>query len=464
MKKHNPTIGGVIAAAGTRRMGGLDVINPKAAGLDLHKEVIWVCAPAGAGDPNPPTRHFGTLTKDLRALSAWLKEKDVDTVAMEATGVLWMPVVDHLMSEGFEVLLVNARDVRSVKGRPKTDRLDCEWIRRLHACGLLRGSFIPDMATAGLKTLWRQRSNLEAEASRHTQRMQKHLQIMNIRLDVAVTDIVGVTGLRILDSMAGGERDPLVLAKLRDERVAKSEREVGEALDGNFRDDLVFVLRECLLQYRFVQERIAELDKFIDKTMAKMGRRASGGDAPPSSKADKRSGHVGPFTRERLFELLGVDLTQVEGVGILTAVSFLVNTGGNMSAWPTGGHFASWLGLSPNARDSGGKSRHGATRKTASALAASLRMAAMTISRLDSWLGAFCRRLKARIGAPKAITATARKLAEILYHMVKDRTDAKHLDASAYEAAHRERTLKNLKRRAAGYGFELTPAKAAAEG
>ena len=461
MRKYNDRGDTANVKGKTRRsMSGLDVINPGTAGLDLHKAVIVACAPMGDGDSRPPVTRFGTCTCDLRDLAVWLKEKAVTTVAMEATGVFWLPVIDHLRSAGLEVLLVNARDVKSVKGRPKTDKLDSEWIRRLHACGLLRGSFIPDPETAALKNLWRQHLNMEEEATRSVQRMQKSLQMMNIRLDIAVTDITGETGIRIIDAILSGEREPRNLAKLRDPRMAKSEREVAAALDGNFRDDLVFVLRECLLHYRFPQERIVELDKFMTRFMAGMEKKVSASDIPKAKKSDRNSPDAS-FTRERLFELLGVDLTQIKGVGILTATSFLVNAGRDMSPWPTDKHFVSWLALSPNARDSGGKKKHAATKKTSSALAHSLRMAVMSIGRLDSWLGACYRRLKARIGAPKAITAIARKLAIIFYHAVKDGAGVKSLDAEAYELAHRERTLKYLRRKAAAHGFELTPVEAA---
>ena len=228
---------------------GLDVIYPGAAGLDLHKEVLVACAPIAAGDTRHPVRKFGAYTSDLLELAQWLKQHGVTTVAMEATGVFWLPVVEILRAEGLEVLLVNAREVRSVKGRPKTDKLDCEWIRRLHACGLLRGSFIPETETQILKSLWRHRLNMEEEDARAIQRMRKAFQIMNIRLDMAVTDIVGETGLRIIEAILAGERDPRKLATLRDPRVAKSEREIADALTGNFKEEHLFVLlRKWLLR------------------------------------------------------------------------------------------------------------------------------------------------------------------------------------------------------------------------
>lgn len=439
-----------------RNTRGLDVINPGAAGLDLHKEIIVACAPMTAGDTRHPVRSFGTYTGDLREMAAWLKSQGATTVAMEATGVFWLPVVEVLRAEGLAVLLVNAREVRGVKGRPKTDKLDCEWIRRLHACGLLRGSFIPDAETGVLKSLWRHRLNMEEEDTRAIQRIQKAFQMMNIRLDIAVTDIVGETGLRIIEAILAGQRDPRKLAALRDPRVAKSEGEIADALTGNFKEEQRFIIQENLAHHRFLQARITETDNRLAAAMATMQNRADASTLPEATKPE-RSRPGSALTRERLYELLGVDLTQIDGVGVLTVASFLVNAGRDMSPWPTEQHFVSWLGLSPNVKQSAGTTRSGATRKTASALAYAFRLAAMTIGRLDSWLGASYRRLKGRLGAPKAITAIARKLAILFYRSVKAGVAVQRLSAQDYEQAHKERTLKNLRRRAARLGFVLTP-------
>lgn len=434
---------------------GLDVINLGAAGLDLHKEVIVACAPMVAGETRHPVKRFGTYTSALLELATWLKQHGVTTVAMEATGVFWLPVVEILRAEGLDVLLVNAREVRSVKGRPKTDKLDCEWIRRLHACGLLRGSFIPDAEIGALKSLWRHRLNMEEEDARAIQRMQKAFQIMNIRLDIAVTDIVGETGIRIIEAILTGERDSRKLAALRDPRVAKSEREIADALTGNFKAEQIFIIHENLAHHRFLQERIQKTDEQMVAQMATMEKKGDASDLPEATKPDS-SRHGATLTRERLYELLGVDLTQIGGVGVLTVSSFLVNAGRDMSLWPTENHFVSWLALSPNVKQSAGKTRSGPTRKTASTLAHALRLAVMTIGRIDSYLGANYRRLKGRIGAPKAITAIARKLAVIFYRAVKYGV-IKCLTAEDYELAHRDRILKTLRHRAARFGFDLTP-------
>ncbi len=439
----------------TRSMKGLDVINPGAAGLDLHKEVIVACAPMGHGDTRHPVKEFGTYTEQLLELSLWLKAHGVTSVAMEATGVFWMPVIDILRAQALEVLLVNAREVRSVKGRPKTDKLDCEWLRRLHACGLLRGSFIPDTEIEMLKSLWRHRLNMDEANSRTIQRIQKSFQAMNVRLDIAVTDIGGQTGLRIIEAILAGERDPQKLAALRDRRVAKSQREIAAALTGNFKDEHLFIIRENLAHHRFLKERILATEQQMVTYMETMPKKAAAADLPVATKPD-RSRHSESLTRERLHELLGVDLTQIDGVGVLTASAFLVNAGRDMSPWPTEDHFASWLGLSPNVKKSAGLTRSGATRKTASTLAHAFRLAAMTISRLDSYLGAYYRRLKGRIGGPKAITATARKLAIICYRAVKTGGSLKRLTSEDYEQANRERILHALRKRAQRMGYDLT--------
>jgi transposase len=437
-----------------RYTSGLDVINPRAAGLDLHKEAIFACAPRGKGETDHPVKRFKTYTEDLEALGEWLKEKGVNSVAMEATGVFWWPVVENLRAAGLEVLLVNAREVRSVKGRPKSDRIDCQWLRRLHACGLLRGSFIPDGETSALKSLWQHRQSLEEESAREVQRMQKALQMMNVRLDIAVTNVVGETGIRIIEALLKGEHDPEVLAKLRDRRVARCESEMATALRGNYKEEQLFTLGENLSHYRYIQEKIVNVERYLSERMGQMKKQADAVHIPPSSKAHQQTNMSVP-SRGQLYELLGVDLTQIAGVGVTTVTSFLVNVGRDMSPWPTAKHFVSWLGLAPTLHESAGKKKSCRSKKISSSLAQAFRMAVMSIGRLDSYLGGYYRRLKGRIGASKAITATARKLAILFYHAVKDGGEVINLTAAHYEEAHRERSIQNLRRKAALQGFQL---------
>ena len=291
-------------------------------------------------------------------------------------------------------------------------------------------------------------------------RIQKSLQIMNIRLDIAVTDITGQTGMRILESILSGERDPKKLARLRDPRVKKPEAEVAAALNGNFKPDQLFILKDNLTSYKACQKRIQDTDKELKRKMDALPKKAAAASAPPAAKKSRH--YDGPLTREQLFELLGVDLTQIEGVGILTAVSFLVNAGSDMSHWATDKHFVSWLALCPNARQSGGKSGKGRTKRTSSALSHSLRMAAECVGKTDTPLGAFYRRMKARIGSPKAIVATARKLALLFYKAVKSGTMGAAPSVEKYEQLQKERLLKSLLKKAARLGFKVVPTEDAA--
>jgi len=439
-----------------RYKGGLDVIHPGAAGLDLHKESIVACVPKREGEKEYPIREFGTYTQDLEELGEWLKERGVTSIAMEATGVFWWPVVDHLRSEGMEVLLVNAREVRSVKGRPKTDKADSRWLRRLHACGLLRGSFIPDAETSALKNLWRHRQSLEEESVRAVQRIQKALQIMNVRLDIAVSNVVGETGMRILEAILRGERDAEELAKLRDPRVKCSEAEMATALRGNYKEEQVFVIGENLNHYRYLQVRIEEAERYLRERMERMEKRVTVGAVAVEEKGNGAQPQNVP-SREQLHELLGVDLTQIKGVGVTTIAAFLVTVGRDMSPWPTAKHFVSWLGLAPMVHESAGKKKSAHSAKNSSLLAQAFRMAAMVIGRLDTYLGAYYRRLKGRIGAAKAITATARKLAMLFYHAVRDGGEVVSFTAEWYEELYREKTLHNLQRKAARQGYQLVP-------
>lgn len=439
-----------------RYKDGLDVINARAAGLDLHKETIVACAPMIEGEEEFPIRIFRTYTRDIEALGGWLKERGVNSVAMEATGVFWKPVVEGLRREGLEILLVNAREVRSVKGRPKTDKADSQWLRRLHACGLLRGSFIPDEETAGLKKIWRHRQSQEEESNRVVQRIQKVLQQMNVRLDIVVTDVVGETGIRILEAILRGERDPRKLAKLRDRRVLRGEAEMEEALRGNYHEEDLYLLRENLRQYQDLQRRIRGTEEYMSQRMERMEKRAEGTSLPPLSKASKYSDRGVPSRRE-LYEILGVDLTQITGIGVTTVTTFLVNAGRDMSPWPTAKHFVSWLGLSPVLHESAGRKKSAHSKQTSSQLAQAFRMAGMIVGQHDCYLGSYYRRLKGRIGAAKAITATARKLASLFYHAVKKGEEVINYTSERYEATHQARTLANLRRKAARYGFELTP-------
>lgn len=441
----------------------LEMLNPDAAGLDLHQETIWV----GAGlkdNAEPDVKTFGTYTADLVAMGEWLREKGVTSVAMESTGVFWVAPYRVLREMGFEVMLVNAHEIKGVRGRPKTDRLDCVWICRLHAYGLLRGSFVPDGRTAALRDLWTCREKVIVEAGRVSQRINKALLSMNCRLDRVVSDIVGDSGRRIIEAILNGERDPERLAGLADARVHKPREEFILALNGDFRASLLIVLDEWYAHYLFYQGRLARLHKKIFETLERFPSRAADDAVLPPPPPHYKEDHLKfpePL-RPLFFRILGTDLTQLSGVGPALVLAFLSTVGTDVSAWPTEKHFVSWLGLSPNPQVSGGRVKRQRTKKVKNALTEALKVSALTVQRTDSFLGAAHRRLKARIGPASAKTAIARKLAIILYRLVKNKRVAIKFNAEAYEELYRERQLKKLKRLAARLGFELNAVNAAA--
>lgn len=384
---------------------------------------------------------------------------------MESTGVYWVPPHRFLREAGFAVMLVNSRETKAVKGRPKTDKQDCMWICRLHSYGLLRGSFVPDGLVADLRGLWHCRGRVVAESSRAIQRMNKAMLAMNCRLDIAVSDISGGSGLRIVDAILAGERDPLRLAALGDRRVQKSQAEIARALDGHFAEAQLRALEEWRAHHLFHQERLGTLNGKILELLGHFPDR-SGGKEPPQAKANYKEGSLGfpgPL-RPALFKAFGVDLTQLSGVGVAVAISFLAVVGTDVGAWPTERHFASWLGLSPVAQISAGRAKEAKSKKTGNPLAAALKTAAMAAQRTDSAIGAAGRRLKARLGPGKAKTAVARKLAVVLYRVVKDGQDAVRHSAAEYEARWREQQLERLRSQARrlGYGLSATPPPAPA--
>lgn len=434
------------------------MVNPHAAGLDLHKETIWGCVATGASSDSP-VQTFGTYTAELRRLVKWLQDSGVETVAMESTGVYWIPVYGMLEETGLKPVLVNAREVKGVKGRPKTDRLDCMWICRLHSYGLLRGSFVPPANVTALKNLCDCREKIISESARSIQRMQKSLQRMNCRLDNAVSNIAGDSGLRIVEAILGGERNAAKLAELSDRRVEKKKSEIASDLEGNFKTELIVVLGEWYEHYQFYNQRLTKINEKIYALLEKFSKKASAKDLPPKPanyREDKMNFSL-PI-RPVLFEIFGTDLTQLAGVGPSVALSFLATVGPDVSAWPTENHFASWLGLSPNPQISADYRKKGKTKRVKNLLACDLKTAGMTVQRTDSFLGAFHRRLKIRVGPAKAKNAAARKMAIILYRLVKYGRQAIKFSAEQYDQIYRERKLANLKRQAVKMGFNLVAA------
>lgn len=435
----------------------LEQINADAAGLDIGAEEIWACVPVGRDSES--VRVFPTFTADLHALADWLQACHVKTVAMESTGVYWIPVYEILESRGFEVYLVNARYIKNVPGR-KTDVLDCQWIQQLHSYGLLHASFRPSEEICALRALARHRDNLIQHRSAHIQHMQKALELMNVKLTEVVSDITGVTGLSIIRAIVGGERDPRYLASFRQSGCKKSEAQIAKALHGNYKPEHVFVLKQSLAQYDFYLRQIQECDAEMEAMYAALppSDPESRAPSPPKPKGGTpRKNQANYDLATALYELVGVDLTAIDGIDALTAQKIITEIGLDVSAWPTVKHFTSWLGLAPHNDISGGKVLRSRTKKTQNKANLAFRLAAQSLHRSQSAVGAFYRRMKSRHGPAKATTATAHKLARMVYFMLKNRTDYVDPGVTYYEQQYRDRTIRNLKRKAASLGMELVP-------
>jgi len=439
---------------GTPHDGDLHRVHRRAAGIDVGSTMHVVAVP---GDlDSEPVRTFGTFTGDLQGLADWLVHVGVTTVAMESTGVYWIPVFEILETRKLEVLLVNARDAKNVPGR-KTDINDAQWLQQLHSYGLLRASFRPRPQIVALRAYLRHRERMVEYAASHIQHMQKALMQMNIQVHHVLSDITGVTGMAIIRAIVQGERSPEKLARFRDERCKACVETVRAALSGNYRAEHVFSLRQALELYDFYQSKIHECDAEIEQVLQALNcDRPEPATALPKARHTTRQRNEPRFdVRSALNTLVGVDLTQANGFGPYTALRLIAECGDDLSKWPTEKHFTSWLTLSPGNKISGGKLLGSKTRRSNSRAATLLRIAAVNVGKTRTALGAFYRRLAARLGKAKAVTATARKLAVLFYRMVKHGLKYNDPGADHYEAAYRERMVRNLKRRAADLGFQL---------
>jgi len=438
----------------SRKSRGLSPVHPAAAAIDIGA-AIHVAA-VGPDRDKEPVRTFQTFTDDLHRLADWFAQCGIRTVVMESTGVYWIPVFEILEQRGFEVMVVNARDAKHVPGR-KTDVSDAQWLQRLHEYGLLRASFRPQAEIAGLRTYLRQRERLLDYAAAHIQHMQKALMQMNLQLHHVVSDITGVTGMTIIRAIVAGERDPNVLASHRDRRCHASVEMVCQALVGNYREEHVFALTQALELYEVYQTKVAACDEQIEAILKRLKKNAP----PPASKLlpvrqRTHQPNAPAFdARGALHAILGVDLTQINGLGPYLALKLVGECGTNLAAWPTAKHFTSWLGLAPHNKISGGKVLSSKTRRTSNRAASLLRLAAGTVGRTDTALGAFYRRLSARVGKAKAITATARKIAVLFYNTLRHGMAYTDPGAEYYEDRYRQRVLSNLQRRAKSLGFVL---------
>ena len=433
---------------------GLSQLDLNAAGIDVGATSHFVAVPADRSEQ--PVREFEAFTADLYRLAEWLAECGVETVVMESTGVYWIPLFGVLEERGFQVMLVDPRRIKNVPGR-KTDVLDCQWLQQLHTYGLLSGAFRPEDEIRRLRSYLRQRAMLVEHAAQHVQHMQKALTQMNVKLHHVIRDITGKTGMDIIQAIVKGERNPRRLARLRDPRTKSDERTIAKSLQGHWRQEHIFELTQALELYWTYQAKIAECDLEIEAQLKQFEDRSDG--EPPAPNGKRRNQKNAPRfdVQGHLYRMTGVDLTRIDGVDTYTALKVISEVGTDMTKWPSAKHFASWLGLSPHNRITGGKVISSKTKASANRAAAALRLAANALHRSDSALGAFLRRKKAHLGAPKAITATAHKLARIIYSVL--RYGQQYVDAGAeyFEHQYHQRALHTARRRAAQLGYQLVP-------
>ena len=437
----------------------MPILHPHAAGIDVGAEEHWVCVPADRDAQ--PVQKLSAFTCDLHRLADWFTACRITTVVMESTGVYWIPLFQILEARGFEVALVNARHVKNVPGRPKTDRFDCRWLQKLHTYGLLAPSFRPPEDICQLRSLLRHRENLIRMTVKHIQHMQKSLDQMNLHLHHVISDITGVTGMRIIRAIVAGERDPRPLAQYRDYRIKSSADTIAKALEGDYRAEHVFTLTQSLALYDFTQQQIAACDQEIERVLATLDSQVDPDEhpLPPPTTTHRHPQRNEPAfdLRTHLYRITGVDLTQVPGFQAPTIHIILAEVGLNMHQWPTDKHFASWLGLCPDNQIRGGTVLATGSRRVQNRASRALRMAAQSLRTSPSSLGAFYRRMRSKLGPAKATTATAHKLAKILYHMLKEKTSYRERGAEYYLHRDQERKLKQLRKQAKHLGFDLVP-------
>lgn len=450
--------------------------EPDAAGIDLGATEIWV---AVAPDRDQmPVRRFGAFTQDLQAIVKWLLECGIRTVAMEATGVYWIPLYQLLSDAGVKVCLVNARHVKNVPGR-KSDVRDCQWLQYLHSVGLLRASFRPDQAVCEARTLYRYRQDLIGQAAQHLQHMQKQLDQMNIKLHYVINDLSGLTGQAIIEAILNGERDPIRLATYRDKRIKASEETIAKSLQGDWRAEHLFVLRLAWENGKQVKEQIQRCDQELleytrqleastvvakpivpIKIVSLSAELAEGNPAAavrptkPRRKTSKNEPD-GPWRLE-LQRFFGVDLTLIAGIGVLTGITLMTELGNDLSAFKNAQHFSSWLCLCPDNETSASQVLHRSTRRSQNRIRQALRMAASSLHNDKSYLGDKYRRLRAKLGAPKAITAMAHQIARIIWHLITYQVPFDMSIFAALEKANQQRRLNRLHATARQMGYQLT--------
>ena len=437
-----------------KKVENLEIINPDAAGLDIGAFEIFTCVPEGR-DKNR-VRTFNTFTRSLEELADWLQDCSVKTVAMESTGVYWIPVFEILENRGFQVNLVNARQIKNVPGK-KTDVMDCQWIQQLHSYGLLSASFRPEEQMCALRSIVRQREMLVTYRAFHIQHMQKNLEMMNLKLGSVIKDVTGVTGMKIIRAIVDGQRDPVKLAQFRDPRCFSSVDEIALSLEGNYKSEHIFNLKQALELYDYYTQQINVTDTEIEKNYSAFKSYKGKKELPELKKKRSKNVKNKPSfdLRSQLYRICGIDLTKIDGIDVLTAQVVVSEIGFDMSKWPTVKHFTSWLGLCPCNKISGGKLLWRGSKKNKNRANLALRRATRSLWKSDSALGAFYRRMRAKHGPMKANLATAHKLARIIYHMLKNNTEYKDPGEQYYLEKYRNRVIKNIKRKAATLGFKV---------
>ena len=430
----------------------ITLTHPNAAGIDIGSAAHFVAVPPDRDDE--PVREFASFTADLHRLADWLDACGVDTVAMESTGVYWIALYELLEARGFTVLLVNARHVKNVSGR-KSDVLDCQWLQQLMSFGLLRGAFRPADQVCVLRSLSRQRTMLLRSQGRFVQHMQKALTQMNIQLANVISDVVGETGQKILRAIVAGERDGLALARLKNSRIRASEDEIAKSLQGSWRAEHLFALKQALDAFDFCGTQLAECDAQVQAQLQALHVRE---DEPAQGKKRGRARNAPKFDlRTQLFQMCGVDLTRIDGIDVTTALVVLSEVGADMGKFPSDKHFASWLGLCPGTKITGGKVMSSKTKRCANRAAQALRLAAAALRSSQSALGAYYRRLCARMDKPKAVTAAAHKLARLIYAMLSHGQEYTDRGQDYFEERYRQRVLHNLAQKAKAMGMQLVP-------
>ena len=444
-----------------RPFGGMSQVHAPAAGVDIGAHEIMVCV--AEEETTQIVRSFGSYTVDLQAIGRWLKEHGVETVAMESTGVYWIPLFEELERCGFHCHLISSRSLRRVPGR-KSDVVDCQWIQTWHSYGLLESSFRPEADLVALRTMLRHRAQLIQHRAPHILHMQKALLQMNIQLSQTLSAVAGATGQAIIRAIVSGERDPSKLAQLRNYRCQTDEQEIAKALTGTWREEHLFILKQSLELYDFYTKQLAESDSQIEQMygLVRPTWEQTVSQELPEGKRNSHSKNAPKEVqvRKHLKRICGVDITAIHGVSASLAQTIVIEVGTDMSKFPNEKHFCSWLGLAPKNEISGGKILKNKTLKTHNRAGQAFRMAAGSVMRADCIFGAFYRRQKSRLGPAQAAVATAHLMARVVYRMLKYKVEYEPLSVAEYERHYRDQQLKYLRKKAAKLGFQLTPSLA----